>query len=89
MNLIAFVKNKYGDKSLEYIRRSNYASKKAFIADLRGNGYAIRYVMTDNEWRDWLFFIGTGGYRNHSEAMRAFRRQQRLKKNDSKILEWA
>ena len=87
--LIAFVKDKYGDKSLDFIRRSNYSSKSAFKSDLRANGYAVRWIMTGDEYDDWMEFIGQGGYRNYGEALRAFHRQQRLKKNDSKILEWA
>lgn len=87
--LIAFVKNKYGDKSLEYIRRSNYSSKSAFISDLRANGYAIRWVMTAAEYDDWMDFIGHGGYRTYKDALRAFHRQQQIKRNDNKILEWA
>lgn len=76
MKLIAFVKEGVFSGRLQYIERDNYKSKKDFISDLRGNGYKVRYVHTEEEQESWMKFLNSDlNYCNfHSHAYKAWRR---------------
>lgn len=50
-NYIASVKNKYTGR-YENITGTDYNTKKEFIEDLKGNGYAIRYIWNADATED-------------------------------------
>lgn len=49
MKYVASVRNKDTNK-LEVITREDYSSKKSFEADLKGNGYKIRFISTEDKF---------------------------------------
>ena len=51
MVYIAAVKDTYTGK-VEIIERDSYTSKKAFATDLRGNGYKVRFITTEENFDD-------------------------------------
>lgn len=70
MKLIAYVKEKRTGERL-YIERDNYQTKKDFISDLRGNGYAVSCCHTPAQHEKWLRMIdraGAWGLKNITQA---------------------
>jgi hypothetical protein len=49
MKYVASVRNKDTNK-LEVITREDYSSKKSFEADLKRNGYKIRFISTEDKF---------------------------------------
>lgn len=72
MKLIAYVKDKRTSERL-YIERDNYTTKRDFISDLRGNGYAVSEVHTPEQHEQYLDMLdkaGRWGLKNVTQAKR-------------------
>lgn len=53
MKLYAVAKDKYGDKNQGYVLiEREYPTKKSFSDDLKSNGYVVRKIYTENEWKN-------------------------------------
>jgi hypothetical protein len=68
MKYVASVRNKDTNK-LEVITREDYSSKKSFEADLKRNGYKIRFISTEDKFDE-----DCDKYNNKLEGAKAARK---------------